>query len=65
MTTATVSRTDEQIQKDVLAELKWEPRVLPNEMASRSRTASSRSPGGSTPISSAGERGSRRTAFTV
>src|SRR6267142_3784121 len=32
MTTATVSRTDEQIQKDVLAELKWEPRVLPNEI---------------------------------
>lgn len=26
------ARTDEQIQKDVLAELKWEPRVQPNEI---------------------------------
>jgi len=32
MAIATASRTDEQIQKDVLAELKWEPRVLPNEI---------------------------------
>jgi len=32
MSTATVTRTDEEIQKDVLAELKWEPRVLPNEI---------------------------------
>ena len=36
MATATVtrteSRTDEQIQRDVLAELKFEPRVAPNEI---------------------------------
>jgi len=36
MATATVpvteTRTDEQIQRDVLAELKWEPRVKPNEI---------------------------------
>jgi osmotically-inducible protein OsmY len=36
MATATISRTeartDEQIQRDVLAELKWEPRVTPNEI---------------------------------
>jgi osmotically-inducible protein OsmY len=36
MATATVARTetrtDEQIQHDVLAELKWEPRVTPNEI---------------------------------
>src|SRR5689334_20237529 len=30
--TATETRTDAQIQQDVLAELKWEPRVLPNEV---------------------------------
>ncbi|HEV3216819.1 MAG TPA: BON domain-containing protein [Vicinamibacterales bacterium] len=30
--TATETRTDAQIQQDVLAELKWEPRVLPNEI---------------------------------
>jgi osmotically-inducible protein OsmY len=30
--TATETRTDTQIQADVLAELKWEPRVLPNEI---------------------------------
>jgi osmotically-inducible protein OsmY len=29
---ATEARTDEQIQRDVLAELKWEPRVTPNEI---------------------------------
>jgi osmotically-inducible protein OsmY len=29
---ATEVRTDEQIQGDVLAELKWEPRVSPNEI---------------------------------
>jgi osmotically-inducible protein OsmY len=29
---ATTTRTDEQIQKDVLAELKWEARVQPNEI---------------------------------
>jgi osmotically-inducible protein OsmY len=34
MATATVTetRTDEQIQREVLAELKWEPRVRPNEI---------------------------------
>jgi osmotically-inducible protein OsmY len=32
MALATETRTDEQIQKDVLAELKWEPRVHPNEI---------------------------------
>jgi osmotically-inducible protein OsmY len=26
------TRTDEQIQREVLAELKWEPRVVPNEI---------------------------------
>jgi osmotically-inducible protein OsmY len=30
--TSTGARTDTQIQADVLAELKWEPRVLPNEI---------------------------------
>jgi osmotically-inducible protein OsmY len=30
--TATEARTDAQIQQDVLAELKWEPRVSPNEI---------------------------------
>jgi osmotically-inducible protein OsmY len=30
--TMTETRTDEQIQKDVLAELKWEARVQPNEI---------------------------------
>ncbi len=30
--TATVTRTDEQIQKDVLTELKWDARVQPNEI---------------------------------
>jgi osmotically-inducible protein OsmY len=30
--TATQVRTDAQLQSDVLAELKWEPRVLPNEI---------------------------------
>jgi osmotically-inducible protein OsmY len=32
MATATETRTDEDIQRDVLAELKWEPRVRPNEI---------------------------------
>ena len=36
MATATATRaetrTDEQIQRDVMAELKWEPRVVPNEI---------------------------------
>lgn len=30
--TATQVRTDAQLQSDVLAELKWEPRVVPNEI---------------------------------
>lgn len=32
MALATDTRTDAQIQEDVLAELKWDPRVLPNEI---------------------------------
>jgi osmotically-inducible protein OsmY len=32
MALATVTRTDAAIQGDVFAELKWEPRVLPNEI---------------------------------
>jgi osmotically-inducible protein OsmY len=32
MALATETRTDAQIQTDVLAELKWEPRVSPNEI---------------------------------
>jgi len=32
MATATMVRTDEQIQRDVLAELKWDARVGPNEV---------------------------------
>src|ERR1700682_6027562 len=32
MAIATETRTDTQIQADVLAELKWEPRVTPNEI---------------------------------
>src|SRR6266852_3246645 len=32
MAVATVTRTDEKIQKDVLAELKWDARVQPNEI---------------------------------
>jgi osmotically-inducible protein OsmY len=32
MTLATETRTDEQIQKDVLEELKWDSRVRPNEI---------------------------------
>jgi osmotically-inducible protein OsmY len=32
MAVTTETRTDAQIQSDVLAELKWEPRVLPNEI---------------------------------
>jgi osmotically-inducible protein OsmY len=30
--TGTETRTDAQLQADVLAELKWEPRVMPNEV---------------------------------
>jgi osmotically-inducible protein OsmY len=32
MATATTTRTDEQIQEDVLEELKWDARVQPNEI---------------------------------
>lgn len=32
MTTAMMARTDEQIQRDVLEELKWDARVQPNEI---------------------------------
>jgi osmotically-inducible protein OsmY len=32
MTTETRTRTDEEIQRDVLAELKWDARVQPNEI---------------------------------
>src|ERR1700737_409365 len=32
MATATIIRKDEQIQKDVLAELKWDARIQPNEI---------------------------------
>src|ERR1700687_1261808 len=32
MATAVETRSDVQIQADVLAELKWEPRVMPNEI---------------------------------
>ena len=37
--TATVTRTDEQIQRDVLAELKWDARVQPNEIGVASENA--------------------------
>ena len=30
--TTTITRADEQIQRDVLAELKWDARVQPNEI---------------------------------
>src|SRR2546421_10130595 len=32
MATATLIRTDEELQKDVLAELKWDAQVQPNEI---------------------------------
>ena len=32
MATTTTTKTDEQIQRDVLAELKWDARVQPNEI---------------------------------
>ncbi|MDT3439979.1 MULTISPECIES: BON domain-containing protein [unclassified Pseudofrankia] len=32
MTTAAAARTDEQIQQDVLEELKWDAPVQPNEI---------------------------------
>ncbi|HTF64955.1 MAG TPA: BON domain-containing protein [Edaphobacter sp.] len=32
MTTATLTRTDEQIRNDLLAELKWDPQVQANEI---------------------------------
>jgi hypothetical protein len=39
MATATLIRTDEEIQKDVLAELKWDAQVQPNEIGVSVRTA--------------------------
>src|SRR5712671_1780194 len=38
MATATIIRKDEQIQQDVLAELKWDARVHPNEIEVRLST---------------------------
>lgn len=35
MVAASVTRTDEELQHDVLAELKWEPRLKPNEIGVR------------------------------
>ena len=32
MTTTTEIRTDEEVQKDVLAEFKWDARLSPNEI---------------------------------
>ena len=32
MATAAIIRSDEQIQSDVMLELKWDPRILPNEI---------------------------------
>src|SRR5258705_8745981 len=32
MSTATMARTDEEIQQDILDELKWDARVKPNEI---------------------------------
>ncbi len=32
MAVATVTKTDEEIQRDVLAELKWDARLQPNEI---------------------------------
>ena len=32
MATATITRTDQEIQKDVLAELQWDAQVQPNEI---------------------------------
>src|SRR5258707_2369618 len=32
MAVATLTKTDEEIQRDVLAELKWDPRLQPNEI---------------------------------
>ena len=37
--TPTVTRADEQIQRDVLAELKWDARVQPNEIGVASENA--------------------------
>ena len=43
ITIPAITRTDEQIQRDVLAELKWDARVQPNEVGvSLSKMASSR-----------------------
>ena len=42
MATVTETRTDEQIQSDVLAQLKWDARVMPNEIGVAVKEASSR-----------------------
>jgi len=39
MATATITRTDEEIQRDVLDELKWDARVQPNEIGVMVRDA--------------------------
>jgi hypothetical protein len=39
MALATETRTDAEIQSEVFAELKFEPRLQPSESASPSRTA--------------------------
>ena len=41
MTASTMVRTDEEIQQDVIAELKWDARIAPTRSASWSRTESS------------------------
>jgi hypothetical protein len=43
MATAAVIRSDEQIQNDVLFELKWDPRIHPMRSGLPSRVESSRS----------------------
>ncbi len=32
MSTATLIRTDQEIQKDVMAELRWDAQIQPNEI---------------------------------
>jgi len=32
MATATLNRTDQELQQDVLAELKWDAQIQPNEI---------------------------------
>ena len=40
--TMTETRTDEEIQRDMLAEMKWHARVLPTRLACPSKTVLSR-----------------------